>query len=340
MKNDSKDIVNEMITRYLTGETTADQEKKLLGWIAEHPDNERLYLDFKKAFELSKAHYNPRAPEDLNIDLDLEWDQFIRNKKAEKTKNVSLPAPETTSRWQWLRVAAAMLLLLVAGAVINYFIGQSSQVILSTLEKRQEFTLPDGSQVTLNKYSELSYAKDFTNTSRMVNLKGEAFFQVESQTGSTFVITANDLEIAVLGTSFNVQAYDHSKEIEVVVQTGKVELAHETNQESITLQAGEKGIYRKVNKQLSREPNKDINFLSWKTRKITFMQDDLRTVAQTLNRTYQVNIYFSADIPPTCELTVTFDNQTLDAVLNVLKNTLDLSYQIDGDQIEITGAGC
>ena len=180
----------------------------------------------------------------------------------------------------------------------------------------------------------------FAKTARMVNLKGEAFFQVQPQIGSTFVITANDLEISVLGTSFNVQAYEHSKAIEVVVQTGTVELADETNQESITLHALEKGIYRKANKQLTREPNKDINFLSWKTRKITFVQDDLNTVVQTLNRTYQVNIYFSTHIPPTCELTVTFDNQTLDAVLNVLKNTLDLSYQIDGDQIEITGAGC
>jgi len=340
LKNDWKDIVNEMIARFLTGEATAEQEKKLVDWIAELPENERLFLDFKKAFELSKDHYRPHSPEDLDIDLDQEWDQFIRNKKAEKTKNVSLPAPETTSRWQWLRVAAAMLLLLVAGAVINYFIGQSSQVILSTLEKRQEFTLPDGSLVTLNKYSELSYAKDFAKIARMVNLKGEAFFQVESQTGSTFVITSYDLEISVLGTSFNVQAYEHREEIEVVVQTGTVELADETNQESITLHALEKGIYRKANKQLTRQPNKDINFLSWKTRKITFVQDDLNTVLQTLNRTYQVNIYFSTHIPPTCELTVTFDNQTLDAVLNVLKNTLDLSYQIDGDQIEITGAGC
>ena len=174
----------------------------------------------------------------------------------------------------------------------------------------------------------------------MVNLIGEAFFQVEPQTGSTFVINANDLEIAVLGTSFNVQAYDHSKAIEVVVQTGTVKLVEKTDQESITLHSGEKGIYGKDHKQLSRQPNDDINFLSWKTRKITFVQDDLHTVAQTLNRTYQVNIYFSADISPTCEVTVTFDNQTLDAVLNVLKNTLDLSYQIIGDQIEITGAGC
>ena len=232
--------MNEMITRFLTGEATAEQEKKLLDWIAEHPENERLYVDFKKAFELSKTHYNPHSPEELDINLDQEWDQFIRNKEAEKTKTVSLPAPETTSRRVWLRVAAGMLLLLVAGTVINYFIGQPSQVILSTSEKRQEFTLPDGSQVTLNQHSKLTYPKDFTNTSRMVNLIGEAFFQVEPQTGSTFVINTNDLEIAVLGTSFNVQAYDHSKAIEVVVQTGTVKLVEKTDQESITLHAGKR----------------------------------------------------------------------------------------------------
>ena len=340
MKNDGKDIVGEMITRYLTGEATAEQEKRLKDWIAENPENERLYLGYKKAFELSKTHYNPHAPEILDIDLDKEWDQFLNNKKGEQTKTVTLSAPATASRRVWLRVAAGVLLLLVAGTVINYFIGNRSQVILSTLDERREFTLPDGSRVTLNQYSELSYAKDFPETVRIVSLKGEAFFDVESQVGSPFAITAHDLEITVLGTSFNVQAYDRNQEIEVVVQTGTVELGHETDQELITLHAGEKGIYQKTNNLISKETNDDINFLSWKTRKITFVQEDLSTVAQTLSRIYQVNIYFSADILPTCEVTVTFDNQTLDAVLNVLRNTLDLSYQTDGDQIEITGAGC
>jgi ferric-dicitrate binding protein FerR (iron transport regulator) len=92
--------------------------------------------------------------------------------------------------------------------------------------------------------------------------------------------------------------------------------------------------------ELSSGINKDINFLSWNTRKIVFTEDDLQTVVATLNKIYHANISIATDIPASCIVTVTFDQQSLEAILNVLETTLNLTLRTSGNQIEITAAGC
>jgi ferric-dicitrate binding protein FerR (iron transport regulator) len=71
-----------------------------------------------------------------------------------------------------------------------------------------------------------------------------------------------------------------------------------------------------------------------------FEKNDLKSVVETLNKIYQTNIVIMTDVPPTCEVTVSFDHQTLESVLHVLENTLNLTYRINGNKIEITAAGC
>jgi ferric-dicitrate binding protein FerR (iron transport regulator) len=174
----------------------------------------------------------------------------------------------------------------------------------------------------------------------MVILKGEAFFEVAHDANKAFVIQVNGANVEVLGTSFNVQGYESRTAIEVTVQTGVVKFSVPELQQEVKLVAGQQGVYSKGNQQLTSAPNADLNFLSWNTRKLVFMENDLRTVVETLNKTYQAEIVLATDIPGSCVVTVTFDQQTLEAVLHVLETTLNLTYRKTGNRIEIIRAGC
>ena len=347
MKDDRNDIVENLIVRSLSGEASAEEEKQLSAWIAQSEENERHYLGLAKAFELSKNYYVHQTHQDPDINVDQEWGHFVNQISKKEERTASRPPvtrarnfiPEANAPRLWLRVAAAIVLLVASGVMINYFVS-GTDIHFQTADKSLSLSLSDGSQVILNRYSELSYTSNFGSKTRTVTLKGEAFFEVAHDPDRPFIIHVGDAEVEVLGTTFNVQGYSDQKELEVTVETGVVKLSAPGLKKEVKLRAGEKGIYSKTNQQVSSLKNDNANFLSWKTRKIVLIENDLRTAVATLNKAYGANIAIHTDVPVSCVVTVTFDHQSLEAALNVLKVTLNLTYRIQGNQIEITHAGC
>lgn len=341
MKDDFNDSVKELITKYLAGEASSEEVRALQEWITRAPGNERQYLAYKKVFELSRQHYAQKADETHTVDIDQEWAHFMSNIRGRATApETKIHALETSSYSLWYKMAAAVLLVAISGWIITRFVGNDNNIRHQTASNTMTVKLPDGSQVILNRNSELSYSASFDDQNRTVLLTGEAFFEVTPNPHKPFIIQANDARVEVVGTSFNVQAYDSTNEVEVVVQSGVVKLSGGDHKTEVKLKAGDKGIYSKTSHQLSSGINKDVNFLSWNTHKIVFTEDDLRTVVATLNKAYHANISIAADIPPSCVVTVTFDQQSLEAILNVLETTLNLTFRTNGNQIEITAAGC
>lgn len=338
MKEENNDIIKELIAKFLAGETSQEEEQQLHVWIDQTSENERFYLDFKKVFALSEKHYEQKNNELPDLNIDKEWNHFVNAINQTEKPVRKLQAYQASL--PWLRMAAAILVLIVSGLVINYFIYKYKDVQFQTANNTLNVQLPDGSQVILNRRSELSYAQDFGEEKRTVILKGEAFFEVTHDKLKPFIIQPNGAAVEVLGTSFNVQAYDSVDAIEVIVETGIVKLSVAKLNEEVKLVAGQKGVYQKNNDKLIRNENKDLNYNAWNTRKIIFTDAELRAVIETLNKIYNTNITIASDIPASCVVTVTFDAQTLEAVLHVLENTLNLTYKINGNQIEITSAGC
>jgi transmembrane sensor len=332
--------IDELITRSLAGETTAEEGKNLSAWIALAEKNKEHYEKLKRVFLLGDSYYKKAKQPEPALNIDQEWNHFLKQIDAGHKDNVrTLNSPAKTYS-MWMRVAAALLLVVVSGFIVNYFISTNKTTVIETADAMQEITLPDGSRVMLNKNSQLSYTPDFGKESRHVSLKGEAFFDVARDLQKPFIISASEATVEVLGTSFNLQAYDAKKLLEVVVATGTVKLSVPNVKQEVTLQAGDRGVYAHSEKQLTQITNTDINFLAWKTRKLIFMETDLNTVIETINQAYQTNITIEAKVPATCLVTVTFDQQNLEAVLNVLKTTLNLTYKTDNGTIIITDAGC
>jgi ferric-dicitrate binding protein FerR (iron transport regulator) len=194
--------------------------------------------------------------------------------------------------------------------------------------------LSDGSHIVLNTGSEVKYPEKFGSDRREVYFWGEAFFEIASDPTRPFVIETGDARIKVLGTSFNVKAYPATGVTEVVVNTGTVLFYYVDNDNNILgqviLHKGDKGIYNRATHKLARMVNKDLNVISWKTNVLVFNETSLGEVMEVVGKKYGVNFHMESSELSRLKLTATFDNESLDSVLEVLSLVHKLQFTHNG----------
>ena len=119
-------------------------------------------------------------------------------------------------------------------------VSQAGKPLLQTSEnqKNLQVTLPDGSNIYLNRNTILSYQKNFGRDDRNVTLSGEAFFDIAPDTEKPFIVDAGKASVKVVGTSFNVITNNHDSAVEVFVKTGKVMLSGDTGNRNLEIEPG------------------------------------------------------------------------------------------------------
>ncbi|MBV5313499.1 MAG: FecR domain-containing protein [Prolixibacteraceae bacterium] len=236
------------------------------------------------------------------------------------------------------RIAAAVLfaaLLLVSGYEVVYKPAARSQLleISATNQVLNTFTLPDGTLVSLNSDTKLKYPKKFGRNTREVTIEGEAFFEVKPDKNKPFIIHAGKAQIKVLGTSFNVSAYPETKQVEVIVETGKVQVLNKTTEtlqtNELILTPGDKGTLVYSSNSLLKTTNQNPNFLAWKTHNLTFKATSLAEVIGNLEKVYKVNIRLADSRLNGLLLTAQFNDYSLDFILKVIETT----FQIDAQKV-------
>ncbi|MCB0844934.1 MAG: FecR domain-containing protein [Bacteroidetes bacterium] len=268
---------DELLAKYLAGETSSQEQAEVENWIQKNEENRFYFQEIKASWEATGMV----DEEDLKM-TDMAWDSF-QQKISHPQKRVLFP--------QWMRVAAVILVLFVSGyALINWLNqNQVTEIPVENLaETPKSLDLPDGSHIALNQHSTLTYPSQFEGKQRKVSLEGEAFFEVEANPQKPFIIQAGPIEIKVVGTSFNVRSFEKENEVIVSVNSGTVEVMDGDNKVSIT--QGQEAVFNKTEKTLSlnfaSNPNRD----SWLTGEFNFDNMPLREVAITLESAYRVNI--------------------------------------------------
>ena len=169
-------------------------------------------------------------------------------------------------RWS---MAAAILLLLAAALVFGLHFGDASAPqMLRTTQETATVELPDGSRVILNKFSELAWTPNaFTPSERLVRLKGEALFEVETDAARPFRVVTENAEVLVMGTSFNVRAYPQDEATEVAVLTGRVTL--HAGSDSLQLRAAQGARFTPETGPRLEAMNVN-NAIAWQTGELVF----------------------------------------------------------------------
>ncbi len=281
-----------------------------------------------------KSGYEP------NVEAGL---QRLKAQMAEaKAQETPVRYLSVASRQRWLSVAAAIFILAIGVVAIRGWQQPTNKTVAvqtQTLEKKA-VTLTDGTTVQLNENSVLDVPKSFKNaTKRVVNLSGEAYFDVQSNLERPFEIQTEQAIIAVLGTAFNVRAYADEPTIEVEVERGKVSFAVGT--EKILLVAGEKGIYNRNTKELYQKNASQLNAQAWRRHSLKFVNTPLSEILEELERYHKVQFEVENVDVTNCRYTGNFGKTDLSKVLESLKVGLKLEVKRTGtNRYIIQGGNC
>ena len=235
------------------------------------------------------------------------------------------------------QLAAMLIMLLTVGFLAKVYLFDAPEMIVASAgEEKQEFTLPDGSEVHLNVNSELSYPEKFRRNSRRVILSGEGFFKISRDPGRPFMVNiGSQATVEALGTSFNIESSDDSNEIRVQVVEGSVAFYAQEAEESRTiLKMGDQAEFQNGNIRMSSNP--DPNFLSWQNGVLYFRQTPISEVVKQLEKHYDRDILLDKSISREITFTSTIDNQEIEDVLDEMSLVLELIITYNPDAIRIS----
>jgi len=324
----------ELIGKYLAGQANQEEISRLEDWVKEDTEHKKQFLEFKNLWIKSGV-----VKSESSIDLDTEWKNLESKLFDDSSKVRTLYRTVEKKNYRTIFRYAAILIVLIALSGILFFMLSKPKMNEITASNSVVTTLlPDGSEVTLNIGSKIIYPEKFSKDSRSIKLEGDAFFNVAPDKSKTFIIEAGGSTVKVLGTSFYLNAKADQPKTEVTVSSGKVSFV--CGSEEIILVAGDKGIFDKEKGTLEKMTNEDENFISWKTRKLIFHEEKLESVIRKIEQTYGTKIQVATPEISDCRLTATFDNQSLDAVLEILKATFNLQIQKQNDHVIVSGNGC
>jgi len=324
--------IESKITSYLAGECTPAEQQVIAGLIQSDTEYRETYNELRKIWD-ADAFQNISD----TYDVDAAWSKV--NSHIHKNP-LSIVHQGSTKKPVFLRIlkyAASIAAVMVLSFAIFQVTSDKKEIMKTIASGKADISpvaLSDGSHIVLNSGSEVKFPEKFGSDSREVYFWGEAFFEIASDPTRPFVIETGDARIKVLGTSFNVKAYPGTGITEVVVNTGTVLFYHVDNDDNILgqviLHKGEKGTYNHATRKLARVLNTDLNIISWKTNILVFNETSLDEVMVVVGKKYGVNFHMDNSELSRLKLTATFDNESLDSVLEVLSLVHKLQFTHNG----------
>lgn len=251
------------------------------------------------------------------------------------------PKPKTNV-WKKLLIgiAAVLVPLLIVSTVLlwnrtNVLSSQDIVVATGANGERATVTLPDGSEVSLNSNSTLSYKpEDFTGDTRSVTFEGEGFFSVAKSDKKRFIVHTSLIDVNVKGTTFNLLSRNNDRTASVYLESGKVELSAVASGRSIEMIPGEYVHLDAKGTGFIKEEKKDpVLISSWRLGEFIFIDQSLREVTKSLEYNFNTDIYFETPELGDIHFTGTLPNSNLLESVHILELSLGLKCMQKGDAI-------
>lgn len=340
-KSELKTFNKQLIEKFLDGTCTPEDAEQVLDWL-ETPEGQD-YLDERLGKEVEgwddgesmpsvhspnkeKARFGDR------LDSEMLFKRIIDSLGWHR-------APRRLSFLNPLFQIAAVLCVIAFASLFHIYSEHIAlagdpevPIVFSTIEDQQKkITLRDGSIVHLNSLSELQIGGDFNQSNRTVKLKGEAFFDVIHQPNKPFIIHAGASKIEVLGTSFNVKLNSDLSEVGVAVIEGKVSLWHNEADEAqkAFVEKGQFASLSTISGEIELDDYGIENYLAWKHGRLVFDGVRMDMVCQQIGRLYEISCLYSDSAIKDRKLTANFSSESLEKVLSVIGQSLNLSYEVN-----------
>jgi len=305
----------DLIGKYLTEESSPQENESLLAWITLNHENKQEFLEICNIWNAGKRI-------NTSFDHTKAYNSFLR--KTQETASVddatTIALQPSKTRQLWSRIAIPVAAAMVISFGLFYIFRPTTKqnTFANTSNSVQTVKLPDGSVAYLHKSASLTVPSEFIGSTRPVSMNGEIYFEIAKNKVKPFIISIGTASVTVKGTTFNV-AYDSVKgNCNVIVNSGTVVLAAQNNN-SVTLTKTEKGYIDIKTNHVTETINDDINFLSWKTGVLVFKNADYKQVFKDVERHYGITINCPSDLDGKLALTATFDHENVNSTLKVIE---------------------
>jgi len=300
--------------KHLLGEASPEEEQTVIEWMKENETHQEYYNQFKKIWDQSKA-----LASTSNVDVNKAWERF-----QNKISGQHEPAKILRPRFSWIRIAASVILIAGLGFAAFMLVNKNTapkEMVAQTGQNVLVDTLSDGSVITLNKRSTITYPSKFKGNTRTIALKGEAFFNVAPDKKKPFIISVNDVRVTVVGTSFNIKSENGSTE--VVVETGIVRVTR--SGKTVELNAGEKIVMDAKDSTTVKEAVSDKLYNYYRSKEFVCDETPLWKLVQVLNEAYDSKIIIGRKELNEKRITTTFYNESLEKILEIIHLTFDIT---------------
>lgn len=292
-------------------------------------------------------------------ELDIEEKEILRKNIFHEIRNAAGIGDKKIYRIQhgvsahnrtWpYKMAAGFAVLLLA--LIPVFLMTTEQPVPEAVVYRtssnpagqsSRITLSDGSTIWLSANSTLEYPEKFDGEYREVILQGEAFFDVVSNPNQPFVVKSGDLQTRVLGTSFNIRAFEDEEDIKITVVTGRVSIEQTATTDNTDAPQSVAFLYPEQQLVYNNSTGKSMTqqvdsrlFTSWKDGVLMFENHTFEEIVSRLERWYGVEIQFTDPEVKEIRFRILFENTSLEHALRMLQAIEDFEFEMEGGQIWI-----
>lgn len=244
----------------------------------------------------------------------------------------------------WGQIAASILLLFASGLTILYYIqhqelqtlAEQDVIVRSGDSGTSQVSLPDGTLVRLNANSSLTYQQNFGQDNRKVKLSGEGYFEVKKNTEKKFIVNTGYIDVTVLGTKFNLYAYENKDIIEMALVEGHVNVStSKPPYQTICVKPNEKVTYNKYDNKLNIEKTTTKIETAWLNKELVFREEKLENVFQCLSRKFRVKFSIDSSVSVDDVYTGAFDDEKIEDILEVLKIHYGFNYTVKDGKINI-----
>lgn len=350
----------QLLINYLLGICTHQERKEIEEWLAEDEHNVQVLLTI--AGELNDEQPLTRVDKNdikRNIAANIVKNSTVNSSNSKEKYNPNqLKAKQLSSKSQktlfnkrkfWYQAVAVILVAVTASIGVFWYHGtrpgmKNTVWLQQTVPYGQTATLrlSDGSVVTLHGGSTLRYPKKFSNDKREVYLEGEAFFSISPDTSHLFVVHAGSITTHVLGTAFNIEAYENGNHIQVSVAEGRVAVTTADNEK--LMKSASKRVLLGKNQWATYQPSGQLTgqgegsiweMIAWKENILIFNDKSLAEVVRMLERWYGVKVVLKNKELKHLILSGKHNDASLKSVLESIQFALGIEYTMEQDVVTI-----